>query len=182
MEDGAREPGAGIRQSGAVWPRAETGGSGSGNASPKARPRRLHQVANGYYTANRSGNALCPAFQEGICTAPFVAENRCANGVHQCARCLSREHGSGSCTKGAPPQVHPRRAGRGRGRGQGRGRGGRCAAGRGRGAAAASWLRHKARCRSAYHLPVCQILENQLITPKQSKVVCHTTYHTTSEL
>ena len=35
---------------------------------------------------------------------------------------------------------------------------------------------------SVQHLPVCQILENQLITPKQSKVVCHTTYHTTSEL
>ena len=35
---------------------------------------------------------------------------------------------------------------------------------------------------SVQYLPVCQILENQLITPKQSKVVCHTTYHTTSEL
>ena len=31
---------------------------------------------------------------------------------------------------------------------------------------------------SVQHLPVWQIFKNRLVTPKQSKVVCHTTYHT----
>ena len=34
---------------------------------------------------------------------------------------------------------------------------------------------------SAYHLPVCEILENQMYTAQESKVVWQTTYHTTPQ-
>ena len=68
--------------------------------TPK-RPVKQHNVSNGLYTANRQGVTLCIAFQDGSCTK-MGRNNRCAAAltrIHQCAKCLSTNHGADSCNQ-----------------------------------------------------------------------------------
>jgi len=101
----------------------------SDSARPGKRPKnRQHHVDSGKYTANRAGDKLCADFQTGKCGST-VGESRCPVNrdlVHQCARCLAREHGEHSCTGSAPPSHFPADKGKGKykggkgGKGKGR--------------------------------------------------------------
>ncbi len=84
-------------------------------------------------TANRSGRALCAAFQSGGCKDTIHGSLICAadqRSSHQCAVCLSPQHGASHptpCTRQAhaPKAKTFKPGGRGGGgRGKGKGRAG----------------------------------------------------------
>jgi len=100
---------------------------------PPARNREHNANDDGTMKTNRSGRELCRNFQVGNCDeSPPGAPGNCPRDrrlVHQCAKCLSRDHGAhhpAECSKSAPrPSILPKGRGRsGGGRGSGR-RGGR---------------------------------------------------------
>jgi len=129
---------------------ARVGGSGSqasaAQLAPEGRarsPRRTAQpppVRTREHSANDDGTLktncpvkeLCRNFHTGNCESPPGAPSNCPRDrrpVHQCAKCLSRDHGAhhpAECSKTAPrPSLQPKGRGRGGGsRGGGR-RGGR---------------------------------------------------------
>ena len=78
------------------------------------------------YTTNRSGARLCEAFQKGECPGRngWCAADSAYS--HQCARCLSQEHGAHSpqeCTK-APKASSSYLKGQGKSKGKkGKGKG-----------------------------------------------------------
>ena len=99
---------------------------------PPVRTREHNANDDGTMKTNRSGKELCRNFQTGNCESPPGAPGSCPRDrrlVHQCAKCLSRDHGAhhpAECSKSAPrPSILPKGRGRsGGGRGSGR-RGGR---------------------------------------------------------
>ena len=80
---------------------------------------RVHQVgSNGLLACNRSGNKLCEDFQHGRC-APSLRGGSCPKDAalrHQCAKCLSPDHGSDECKK--PVAGAPSRPAKGSGKGK----------------------------------------------------------------
>ena len=86
--------------------------------------RMVHAVADGHYTANRSGVRLCGKFQRGECQQAG-GDNLCPSGdgsIHQCSRCLMAGHGAffskgvkKECTAAPKP---PREKGEGKGKRQ----------------------------------------------------------------
>ena len=68
------------------------------------RPRHQHHVGDdGFLTTKRSGYPLCPGWQDGTCTDDR-SKGWCKdvpNVAHQCARCLSQEHGAHACQRPA---------------------------------------------------------------------------------
>jgi hypothetical protein len=99
-----------------------TRGTGSGGPPPKAK--NFHLVVDGRFTANRRGSLLCVGFQAGSC-GQSARNVLCPTGdgaVHQCAVCLSPEHGADhprACTRKG---VVPRDANKGKGKGKGKGK------------------------------------------------------------
>ena len=106
--------------------RSDSGGYGGGRVrqSPKAKNRgnkeRHHTVADGKYSANRSGVGLCDGFQAGTCSSTSCAYK------HQCNKCLASDHGSAwgtGCTK-VPSAEAPWVSGKGaKGKAKGGGKG-----------------------------------------------------------
>ena len=92
----------------------------------KRKDSDLSRITNGEYTANRSGNALCAAFQTGAC-GQFVGNHMCPTDrtkKHQCSICLDSSHGKASCTKTAKePHTKVRKVGGKGGKGKGKGKG-----------------------------------------------------------
>lgn len=91
---------------------------------PPKRPRvrgREHSVSEGLYTTNRAGIQLCHEWQKGTCTET-KAPNKCPHGprVHQCAKCLSDQHGADACqaTPRAPSQNGKSGGKKGKGKGK----------------------------------------------------------------
>jgi len=99
---------------------------------PPVRTREHNVNDDGTMKTNRSGKELCRNYQTGNCESPPGAPGYCPRDrrlVHQCAKCLSRDHGAhhpAECLKTAPrPSLQPKGRGKGGGgRGGGR-RGGR---------------------------------------------------------
>ena len=86
---------------------------------------RQHNIgADGMHTTNRRGVRLCHGWNAGTCTASD-SNGRCSSNkqyAHQCAKCLSIEHGANSCSK----EVNtPKPVSKGKGKGRGRKGGGR---------------------------------------------------------
>ena len=99
-------------------------GSEPGGDYPNPRKRnhiRAHSVdANGKLLTNRSGKKLCEAWQDGNCqvgSSPGVCP-RNPKHVHQCAKCLSQEHGAKFCNR--DPAKAPRNPTKGKGKGKGK--------------------------------------------------------------
>ena len=85
---------------------------------------KAHNVGtDGLMSTNRHGKVLCQKYQRGECKGfgkcPFDPSR-----VHQCARCLSQEHGAFHPTEcKEPARKEPvTRPGRGKGGGKGRGK------------------------------------------------------------
>jgi hypothetical protein len=74
--------------------------------APYSSTSTMSIVANGRYTANRGGNALCIPFQSGSCdSSKSIQCPRDAQKRHLCNNCLSSTHGSehpARCTASAP--------------------------------------------------------------------------------
>jgi len=75
---------------------------------PKAKQRvRQHNVdSSGLLTTNRGGHELCRGWQDGTCmeTGPNFTCSKNSGRKHQCAKCLSTEHGANApspCTRQA---------------------------------------------------------------------------------
>eukprot|EP00971_Amphidinium_carterae_P013369 263620-Amphidinium_carterae.1 len=88
----------------------------------KRRPQRerIHRVQDGLFVSNRQGVTLCKAWQEGSCQGSS-SSNRCLRSpdlAHQCAKCLSPDHGSTDCTskKETPAASQPPRYRKGSGK------------------------------------------------------------------
>ena len=100
-------------------------GTGSGAPPTKARPlNRAHSVVNGRFTANRRNTPLCPGFQAGSCQ--WSRNIQCPNGdgsVHQCAVCLSVDHGADHPTPCTRQAAIPSKKGGGKGGKGGKGKG-----------------------------------------------------------
>ena len=81
-------------------------------------------MENGLPVSNRAGIKLCAGFQNGSCTETDRSRRCTRNGhcVHQCAKCLSPDHGSDRCTRQLAPA--PKARGSGKSGGKGRGKGG----------------------------------------------------------
>ena len=95
--------------------------------TPK-KQNKGHQVKDGKYTANRAGALLCPGFQTGVCNTRSTQGTRCgvdSSLAHQCAICLSPEHGASSCGKGPPPAQSRRYEAGHKGGGKGKGKKGK---------------------------------------------------------
>jgi len=96
--------------------------------TPLARTREHNANDDGTMKTNRSGKELCRNYQTGNCDAsPPGAPGVCPRDrrlVHQCAKCLSRDHGAhhpAVCSKAAQrPQQPKGRSKGGGGRGSGR--------------------------------------------------------------
>jgi len=81
--------------------------------TPFARTREHNTNGDGTMKTNRSGKELCRNYQTDNCDAsplgsPGVCPRDCRL-VHQCAKCLSRDHGAhhpAECTKAAPRPQH----------------------------------------------------------------------------
>ncbi len=113
---------------------AATGRSDKGSRAVAQPPAatKVHSVGqDGRMTANRAGRALCAAFQSGGCKDTIHGSLICAadqRSSHQCAVCLSPQHGASHptpCTRQAhAPKIKTfkpgGRGGRGRGKGKGR--------------------------------------------------------------
>ena len=115
----AASPTFGAPSSSAAPPQSAAGArQPAENASPKKKARlNQHNVGDGVHTANRNGNQPCPTCSTtGACEGTW-APGGCTAGQHQCARCLSRDRGTNTCTRDPPAK--------GAGRGRGRGKGGR---------------------------------------------------------
>ena len=81
---------------------------------------REHLVGeDGMYTHNRKGIELCKLYQTGECTEKdrFGNCSRNSSRKHQCAKCLSENHGSAKCTVDGPK---PPRVNHSRGKGKGK--------------------------------------------------------------
>ena len=68
---------------------------------------RAHNVRDGLYTTNRRGIDLCPGWQDGSCVGS-AAGARCPNNwglAHQCAKCLSSDHGKDQCSSARTPSA-----------------------------------------------------------------------------
>jgi len=101
---------------------------GQSKGSPLKKVRQHNAGDDGLMRTNRSGKELCMNFQEGRCSAGSgilcPADPR---RVHQCAKCLSTEHGANHPNKcDGPARQQPGGRGRGGGKGSkgGKGRGG----------------------------------------------------------
>ena len=76
-----------------------------GGPLPKARPKRQRHQDNaggdGLLATNRTGYSLCPGWQDGTCTdSRTKGWCRGVPGMaHQCAKCLSQEHGAHACQR-----------------------------------------------------------------------------------
>ena len=88
---------------------------------------RQHNVdQDGIMKTNRAGRELCRLFQKGECGKAYGAMGTCPrdrNNVHQCAKCLSQDHGAHhpvECTAAARTAPTPRKGGK-----KGRGKGGK---------------------------------------------------------
>ena len=98
---------------------------------PPAGPppkRKHHNVADGVYLTNRNNNPLCPTYaSSGACPKDLVgvAKAGCADGLHQCNRCLSREHGRAACKAKTDPAAKTKSWGKSPGKGGGKGKWGR---------------------------------------------------------
>ena len=101
-----------------------------GDAAPKIRPRnpnrigRHHQVENGRYTSNRTGYALCDAYNEGRCDNT-VSGGWCPvnwDRVHQCHKCLSQRPAS-RCPHESMPTPNFLKPKKGKGKGGRKGKG-----------------------------------------------------------
>ena len=55
------------------------------------KPKKVTNVADGKWTTNRRGRTLCQGFQTGACSNPNCWD------AHQCALCLSPDHGTANC-------------------------------------------------------------------------------------
>lgn len=97
-------------------PKRPAGGAQQQHLASPAKKAKVwaHNVADGLYTSNRRGGKLCNAFQVNSCANAW-AQGGCTEGQHQCARCLSRDHGSSACSRDAPDP--------GKGKGKRRGKG-----------------------------------------------------------
>ena len=90
------------------------------------KPKVHHVGKDGLYSTNRNNNKLCEAFKKaGSCDATLVrvAKAGCGKGLHQCGKCLSRDHGAEACEKENPPKESPKKIWpkskvRGKGRGK----------------------------------------------------------------
>ena len=72
---------------------------------PAKRAKGNAVITNGEYTSNRSGAKLCAEFQTGAC-GKATHNNKCPKDrttVHQCAVCLSPEHGKHQCRSDRTP-------------------------------------------------------------------------------
>lgn len=77
--------------------------------------------SDGQLATNRRGIPLCGGFQSGSCTAGGDSRRMCATSgrhVHQCAKCLSPDHGAWAYQKQIPPLVSSQRQGPGGGEGE----------------------------------------------------------------
>ena len=90
--------------------------------SPKKKQNfeRVHNIdaSGSTFTTNRRGIALCPGWQAATCLE--VRNEKCAvnqNMVHQCSKCLSRDHGAKDCSR-KPHALSPRPAASSRGKGK----------------------------------------------------------------
>jgi len=73
-------------------------------AGPKYKVQKVHNASDGLYSTNRTGYSLCPGWQNGTCTSSIsgVICSEDSNKRHQCAKCLSADHGAAHpspCTK-----------------------------------------------------------------------------------
>ena len=123
-----------VRQDGsmasALAPNPGAAPSRLGDAAPKIRPRnpnrtgRHHQVENGRYTSNRTGYALCDAYNEGRCDNT-VSGGWCPvnwDRVHQCYKCLS-QHPASRCPHETMPTPNFLKPKKGKGKGGRKGKG-----------------------------------------------------------
>jgi len=101
---------------------------GQSKGSPLKKVKQHNAGDDGLMRTNRSGKELCKNFQEGRCSADSGIQCPAdPRRVHQCAKCLSTEHGSNHPTKcDGPARQQPGGRGRGGGKGSkgGKGRGG----------------------------------------------------------
>ena len=78
-----------------------------GRPLPRARPKRQRHQHNagddGLLATNRSGYSLCLGWQDGTCTDSRTKGwcSRVPGMAHQCAKCLSQEHGALACQRPA---------------------------------------------------------------------------------
>jgi hypothetical protein len=106
-----------------------TRGTGSGGPPTKPRPTgRAHSVVNGRFTANRRMTPICVGFQSEACK--WSRSIQCPTGdgtIHQCAVCLSADHGAdhpSTCTRQASiPSTKRDGGGKGGKGGKNKGRG-----------------------------------------------------------
>ena len=97
---------------------------------PSRETAKRAQEDGGLRSRNGKGHPLCDGFQDGSCVDCLPGGVVCAGdrrSRHQCARCLSTDHGASDPTcplrpKAAKAAASDRGRGRGRRRGRGRGR------------------------------------------------------------
>jgi len=103
-------------------PRRPAAPSAKGRDRTNQRETRVHNIGDdGYMKTNRAGRELCLKFQKGECDkAPGNVCPRDRSRVHQCARCLSSDHGAHSpqeCQAAKRSEPTARRGQKGKGRG-----------------------------------------------------------------
>jgi len=66
------------------------------NPRSKQKASKVHNTADGAFRTNRTGYTLCAGWQNGTCTTSYngVICGADPNKRHQCAKCLSADHGS----------------------------------------------------------------------------------------
>ena len=95
---------------------AKSAGKDKGN---KSSPKQHNLDKEGLFTTNRSGKELCDTFQRGQCGPTGIGNNICPanrSRVHQCAKCLSTEHGAfnpSNCTRETRTPSVPKGRGKG---------------------------------------------------------------------
>jgi hypothetical protein len=87
----------------------------NGNHAHPKKPKveRIHQVHGDCYTANRKGQRLCAAFQQGTCRGNCQHKQ-----AHQCDRCLDPRHGSNHPSPCNAKPKEPVTRGKGKGKGK----------------------------------------------------------------
>ena len=126
----ARNPGRGAGGGDNFPPRGAPPGGDVGNPRKRGGQREHDVDEHGHDRCNRNGVSLCDGFQTGACPHKR-GQIRCPKNnakTHQCAKCLSPDHGMHRCPdKDSTPQMPSNIAKsqqRGRGQGRGGGRGG----------------------------------------------------------
>ena len=99
-----------------------------GGANPQQHQSRKRAVENEYkFNANRRRKRLCLDFQSGCCSDSKPGSAACPDDPelrHQCAKCLSFEHGADQCGVAGPGAWKAKGGGKGKVKGKKEGKGG----------------------------------------------------------